>query len=140
MFEIFLFWLIASVLVGIGAAGRGRNGFGWFLLAVIISPLLAFILLALLPNLRLLAMMEAPYRAQQVDDVALRNAIARNDSEQPTTRQVVVALVVLIGVVVGVAYYYSSGATGPPASAPMIAPADTAPSLQPMPVPRPKNI
>jgi len=73
-------------------------------------------------------MMEAPYRAQQVDDVALRNAIERTDSRQPTTRQVVVALVALIGAVVGVAYYYSSSATEPPASAPMIAPADTAPA------------
>ena len=35
--------------------------------------------------------------------------------------------------------YNFSSKTEPPASAPMIAPADTAPSLQPMPVPRPRT-
>lgn len=42
-------WLIFAIVVGVGASGRGRSGFGWFLLAMIISPLLAVILLFLLP-------------------------------------------------------------------------------------------
>src|SRR4051812_32620788 len=44
---IFLFWLIFSIVIGIGAGARGRNGFGWFLLSVVISPLLALIALLL---------------------------------------------------------------------------------------------
>jgi len=46
---VFAIWLIFAVIVGIGASGRGRSGFGWFLLAVVISPLLAVVLLFLLP-------------------------------------------------------------------------------------------
>lgn len=41
---IFLFWLGASVVVGIIASSRGRSGFGWFILSLLISPLLAVIL------------------------------------------------------------------------------------------------
>ena len=48
--EIFFFWLILSIAIGIGAASRGRSGFGWFLLSIVISPLIALILLALMPN------------------------------------------------------------------------------------------
>lgn len=50
--EFGLLWLIFAVVVGIGASSRGRNGFGWFVLAVIISPLLAVILLVLMPSLK----------------------------------------------------------------------------------------
>jgi hypothetical protein len=42
--EIFLFWIGFAVVVGVIAGNRGRSGFGWFLLACIISPLLAAIL------------------------------------------------------------------------------------------------
>lgn len=48
--EIFLVWVVFAVIVAIAASGRGRSGFGWFLLAVFISPLLAFILLLVLPK------------------------------------------------------------------------------------------
>lgn len=48
--EIFIFWLLFSIVVGIAASSRGRSGFLWFLLAAIISPLLAIILVLVLPN------------------------------------------------------------------------------------------
>lgn len=51
--EFALFWFTFAVILGIAAAGRGRSGVGWFLLAMIISPLLALILLVLLPNLKM---------------------------------------------------------------------------------------
>jgi len=44
-------WLVVSVVIGVLASKRGRNGFGWFLLAFVISPLLAGIILALIENL-----------------------------------------------------------------------------------------
>lgn len=50
--EFFLFWFIFAVILGVAAYGRGRSGIGWFFLAMIISPLLALILLVLLPNLK----------------------------------------------------------------------------------------
>ena len=49
-FTFFIFWLVFSVVVAIGAAGRGRHGAGWFLLSMVISPLLAFLLLMMLPS------------------------------------------------------------------------------------------
>jgi hypothetical protein len=43
--EIFLFWFVASIVVGIWAGNRGRNGAGWCLLSLLISPLLTFLIL-----------------------------------------------------------------------------------------------
>lgn len=42
--EIAVLWLFFAVLVGMYAAKIGRSGLGWFLLAALISPLLAFLL------------------------------------------------------------------------------------------------
>jgi hypothetical protein len=42
--EFVVFWLLCAIVVGVIAGSRGRSGFGWFLLACIISPLLAVIL------------------------------------------------------------------------------------------------
>lgn len=42
--EFVIGWLIFAVIVGVIAGSRKRSGFGWFLLAVLISPLLALIL------------------------------------------------------------------------------------------------
>jgi hypothetical protein len=48
--ELFLFWFALAVVVGIAASSRGRSGFGWFLLAVVISPLIAGILVLVLAS------------------------------------------------------------------------------------------
>jgi hypothetical protein len=50
-FGIFIAWLFLSVVLGIAASGRGRNGIGWGILAMLISPLFAFLLLIALPRL-----------------------------------------------------------------------------------------
>jgi hypothetical protein len=45
--EVFILWFIASIIVGYAAKRRcNRDGIGWFLLACLISPLLAGGLLA----------------------------------------------------------------------------------------------
>lgn len=48
--EIFLLWVIFAVVIGIGASTRGRSGFGWFVLAMFISPVIGLVLLLLLPR------------------------------------------------------------------------------------------
>lgn len=49
---IILFWLFFAVTAGMFASiRRQRSGFGWFFVAVIFSPLVAFILLAILKPL-----------------------------------------------------------------------------------------
>jgi hypothetical protein len=42
--SIAIIWLFFAVLVGIYASRQGRSGLGWFLLATVISPLLAILL------------------------------------------------------------------------------------------------
>lgn len=49
--EIILFWFLVSVAIAIWASNKGRSGFGWFVLAVIISPILAGIFLAVSADL-----------------------------------------------------------------------------------------
>ena len=50
--ETLFFLFIFSVIVGAFANTKNRNGFGWFLIAMFISPLLAFILLLVLPPIQ----------------------------------------------------------------------------------------
>lgn len=40
---VILGWLIFSILVGVLASTRGRSGFGFFLLSLLLSPLIGFI-------------------------------------------------------------------------------------------------
>ena len=50
--EIFLFWIAFSVAVGMFAHHRrGRNGLGWGLISLLISPLLAIVFVAVLPSI-----------------------------------------------------------------------------------------
>jgi Na+/H+-dicarboxylate symporter len=37
-------WLIFAVLVGVYASSKGRSGFGFFLIAALLSPLIGFII------------------------------------------------------------------------------------------------
>ena len=48
---ILLFWLAFAVAVGVLASNRGRSGFGWFVLAVLFSPLLAGLFVLVSRNL-----------------------------------------------------------------------------------------
>lgn len=43
--EILAIWLVFAIIVGVVANGRGRSAIGWFLLALLISPLIAIIVL-----------------------------------------------------------------------------------------------
>jgi phosphotransferase system glucose/maltose/N-acetylglucosamine-specific IIC component len=42
--EIAFLWFAFAIVVGAAAKARGRDGVGWFLLALIISPLIALLL------------------------------------------------------------------------------------------------
>ncbi|MEH2569665.1 hypothetical protein [Bradyrhizobium sp. AZCC 2289] len=41
--EIVLFWIGLSIVVGVAANARGREGILWFFLALVISPLIALL-------------------------------------------------------------------------------------------------
>ena len=50
--EVFIFWIVFSVLVGIFAKSKGRSNAGFFALSLLISPLIAFIIALMLPPVR----------------------------------------------------------------------------------------
>lgn len=45
--EVFVVWFVLALLCGMYAQSKGRSGFGFFLLAVILSPLIGFIAAAI---------------------------------------------------------------------------------------------
>ena len=46
VFDEAIVWFVAAIIVGLAASNRAtRSGFGWFVLSLIISPLLAFLAL-----------------------------------------------------------------------------------------------
>jgi hypothetical protein len=42
--EIAFLWFVFAIIVGVAANARGHNGLGWFVLSLIISPLIAGLL------------------------------------------------------------------------------------------------
>ena len=40
---LYVTWFILSILCGVYASGKGKSGFGYFLLSVLLSPLIGFI-------------------------------------------------------------------------------------------------
>jgi hypothetical protein len=61
----------------VAAERRGRSGFGWFLVAILLSPLIGDILLAVLPDLYMRSLLEELRRSSAVDDRALEQAVKR---------------------------------------------------------------
>jgi hypothetical protein len=45
-------WAIAAGIVAVAADARGRSAFGWFLISLVISPLLGLILVLVMKNQR----------------------------------------------------------------------------------------
>jgi hypothetical protein len=52
MGELLFGWFFFAFLVGLLASSKGRNSIGWLVLAAIVSPLIAGLILLVLPNLR----------------------------------------------------------------------------------------
>lgn len=48
--ELIVGWLVFAVVVGVAANSRGRSGFGWFLLSLLLSPLIGIILVLVMPK------------------------------------------------------------------------------------------
>jgi hypothetical protein len=48
--DLFLVWIVLSIVAGVMASNRGRSGFGWFLISCLLSPLIGLLLLAILPR------------------------------------------------------------------------------------------
>ena len=73
--ELFLGWIIFAVILGVAASNRGRNGFGWFLIAALLSPLIGFVLLFVIPNLKVEQQkQEETLKAEQVKQKEAANS------------------------------------------------------------------
>lgn len=72
---IALIWFVLAIVVGAAAGSRGRSGFGWFALAVLLSPLIAGLIVAILPDLKTRGLLERIAGVNTVDDDALRRAV-----------------------------------------------------------------
>ncbi|SRR6266567_511939 len=92
---IALVWIVFAILIAAAANSRGRSGFGWFLLAVVISPLLAGLFLLLLPNLTTQALLEEIAAAQ-----GSPTAMARIEqrAEASRTRRIAIPILALLAV------------------------------------------
>ena len=47
-----ILWVVFAFIVAAGAGNRGRSGLGWFIMSIIISPLLAGLALVFLGSHR----------------------------------------------------------------------------------------
>ena len=50
--EIVIAWFFFSILVGAVASSRGQSGFGWFVLSMLLSPLISILALLCTTNLK----------------------------------------------------------------------------------------
>ena len=48
---VVLGWILFAIVVGFAADARGRSGFGYFFLSLLLSPLIGLILVLVSPNL-----------------------------------------------------------------------------------------
>jgi hypothetical protein len=87
MIIVVVCWLVFAIVVGSAAGGRGRSGIGWLVLALILSPLIAGLLLAILPDLRtheiLKTIADASTNASSVDDRELMRNVERGAGWHP---------------------------------------------------------
>src|SRR6266852_1769818 len=88
-------WNVFAILIAAAANSRGRSGFGWFLLAGVISPLLAGLFLLLVPNLTTQALPEEIAAAQ-----GSPTAMARIEqrAEASRTRRIAIPILALLAV------------------------------------------
>lgn len=48
--ELFSIWLVLSIAIGFWANKKGRNWFGWMVLSLLVSPLIAGVFLAIVSD------------------------------------------------------------------------------------------
>lgn len=106
MIILVLLWLILAIAIGAAAGQRGRSGAGWFLLAVIISPLIAGLLLVIFPDLKTRSLLEAASEPYQVDDHALKRNIEGFADDEGRRTQLWLLRVLLVGAAIIGIYFW----------------------------------
>jgi hypothetical protein len=91
----FVFWLALAIMVGVAANARRRSGGGWFVLAMLVSPLIA-----------LLFLIAFPMRATAASPAPVSGPAPKHLEIKTSTRTAVIAAVV--GLIVALAFSYVS--------------------------------
>ena len=65
--ELLVFWLLCAIVAAVIANAKGRSGFGWFLIGLLIS-VFAIILVAAMPAIRAEPVRAAPDPAMRTGD------------------------------------------------------------------------
>ena len=69
---VLAFWVIFAIIVAVAASSRGRSAAGWFLISILLSPILALILVLVLPNLAAQELEEAHRRRREAELATVR--------------------------------------------------------------------
>lgn len=72
--EYVFIWLVGAVVVAVIAGARGRSGLGWFVLSLLLSPLIGLILVALLPSLEGAPTPETHVKCPDCHELVLKEA------------------------------------------------------------------
>ena len=94
-----ILWSVFAILIAAAADSRGRSGFGWFVLAIVLSPLLAGFVLLLMPNLTTQALLE-DIAAAHGSSAALARIHER--AEASRTRRIALSVLAFLAVAYGV--------------------------------------
>lgn len=84
---IVVIWAALSIGVGFLADDRGQNGIGFALFSLFLSPLLALIVLLVMPNRKLEQRREEDRRRQHERELESIRAIANSAAAQPEAKQ-----------------------------------------------------
>ena len=85
---VFVLWALFSAGVGYLASERGRSWIAFFLFALLLSPVLALIVLLVMPNARLERMREEDRRRQHERDLESIKEIAKSAAASPEPKAV----------------------------------------------------
>jgi len=121
-----ILWIVFAILIAAAADSRGRSGFGWFVLAIVLSPLLAGFVLLLMPNLTTQALLE-DIAAAHGSSVALARIHER--AEASRTRRIALSVLAFLAVAYG-AYSFLRTPDPTPSSASPVAQSAKRPVVQ----------
>ncbi len=104
MVLVFIIWACLALVVGAVANTRGRSGIDWFVLAFLISPLLALIFVLVLPDLRSERLQKEAHKLLQAmggGSVPVPQAILPNTLSALAAQKVAVVWVAVVAGMLG---------------------------------------